>query len=121
MGHYRKKQYKKKPIDLWLQRDLDYEIQHTLKIFDTYEDLDIFEEDFTETIMTKEPLIVRQLREEEIHGKLPIWMIDSETEKSLSSLIIDLTIHSKIQKISIPSFSDNEEIYNRATKILDSL
>ena len=121
MGHYKKKQYKKKPIDLWLQRDFEYEMQEAIKVYDSYEDLDIFEEELLQTTMTKEPLIIRQLRNEERHGKLPLLIIDPNKEQTLRSLIIDLTIHMKIQTTSIMSLPDNEEIYNRATKIIDSL
>ena len=121
MGHYKKKQYKKKPIDFWLQRDFNFEIQEALKIYDSYEDHDIFEEEYIQTTMTEEPLIIRQLRNEEYQGKLPLIMIDPNQEPTLRSLIIDLTIHMKIQTTSITSLPDYEEIYNRATKTIDSL
>jgi hypothetical protein len=83
MGRYRRKAYKKKQIDPHHQWDFNEEIQEEIDIFSCEDDFpDLYEDEETLTWYYDEPDIVKQLREEERNGKLPILIPDDEeTEK----------------------------------------
>ena len=83
MGRYQRKPYKKQQVDIYHHKAIEDEIEDELDIF--------FEQDKEESILfldkepmlfSDEPTIVRQLREEELQGKLPMWLADFNKEKS---------------------------------------
>jgi len=79
MGRYRRKPYKKRQIDPWHEWDLEEEIQEEIDIFSSENDFsDLYGEDETLPGYFDEPDIVKQLREEERIGKLPILPPENE-------------------------------------------
>jgi hypothetical protein len=122
MGHYKKKQYKKKSMDPLLQKNIIHEIQEALEDYVLYEyPLDIIEEELPETTMLEKPLIIKELREEEQQGLLPTWMLDPTDDSWLDTFIIDLEIHAKQQHTTIPPIQNHEKTYQQAKKIADLL
>jgi hypothetical protein len=122
MGHYKKKQYKKKSMDPWLQKNITYEIQEALEDYILLDDpLDIIEEKLPETTMVEKPSIIKELREEELQGLLPTWMLDPTDNSWLDTFLIDLEIHTKQQNMAIRPILDYEKTYQRAKKIADLL
>jgi hypothetical protein len=122
MGHYRKKEYKKKSVNNWLHRDYTFEIQEALDTYDTIEDSsEIFGAELTRATMPSPPLIVHELREEERMGSLPTWMVDPDAIHSLDTFLIDLAIRTKMENSSIPPIRDEEYTYKQAKKIADLL
>jgi len=82
MGRYQKKPYKKQQVDVYHHKAIEDEIEDELDIF--------FDQDKEESILflneepmlfSDEPAIVRQLREEELQGKLPMWLTDFNKEE----------------------------------------
>ena len=73
MGRYRRKPYKKKQIDSRHKWDLTEEIEEEVDIYAIDDDFpELYAEEETLSENLDEPDIVKQLREEERLGKLPI-------------------------------------------------
>ena len=87
MGRYQKKPYKKQQLDIYHQKEIEDEIEDELDLFinQGQEESVLFldEEPF---LFDDEPEIVKQLREEELQGKLPLWLADFNKEKNDESL-----------------------------------
>jgi hypothetical protein len=122
MGHYKKKEYKKKPIDSWLQNTYDYQIQEALDDYSIFDDpIDVIEEEIPQTTMLEKPVIVQELLEEERQGILPTWMIDPADESWIDSLLVDLAIHTKQHTTQMNPIHNYEKTYKKAKKISDLL
>ena len=121
MGHYKKKEYKKRSFDSWLKRNMAYEIQETFDTFDMMDEpIDIIDAE-PKITMVDRPLIVKKLREEEREGLLPTWMLDPNDDAWLDTFFIDLVIHTKQQNTTISPIQDYEKTYQEAKKISDLL
>ena len=124
MGHYRKKPYKKKSIDL----------MHNRKLFDDYlEDINVnseqdnfFNEDeilLDETKILDEPEIVTTLRKEELEGKLPVLLYESlygEQETTFEKNIQELELHESFKNATLQK-KDIEETFLLAKKSLEKV
>ncbi len=88
MGRYRKKAYKKQQIDIYHHKAIEDEIEDELDLFfDQNEEESVLFLDEEPLLFNDEPPIVKQLREEELQGKLPLWLADfnkKETDDTLS-------------------------------------
>ena len=83
MGRYRKKPYKKQQIDIYHHKAIEDEIEDELDLFyDQNKEESILFLDEEPMFLDDEPRIVKQLREEELQGKLPMWLADFNKEKS---------------------------------------
>jgi hypothetical protein len=83
MGRYQRKPYKKQKLDIYHQKSIEDEIEDELDIFfnqEQEESILFFDEE--PMLFKDEPSIVKQLREEELQGKLPMWLADFNKEKS---------------------------------------
>jgi hypothetical protein len=123
MGHYRKKPYKKKSLD----------IEHTKKLLDDYithidgdEEEDFFSEDellVDETRILEEPEIVTTLRKEELEGKLPVLLYESlygESESSKKQNIKEMQLQESFTNASLRK-KDIEETLVLAKKSLEKV
>jgi hypothetical protein len=95
MGHYRKKQYKKKSLDTFSNIDVFRDYLNELKsneykdlfedpyAFDykdnTYSDNSLIDE-HSPKLIVDEPEIVTQLKKEEQNGTLPVWLLSKNEE-----------------------------------------
>ncbi len=83
MGRYQKKPYKKQQLDIYDQKAIEDEIEDELDLFINQEQgesiLFLDEEPF---LFKDEPEIVKQLRQEEFQGKLPMWLADFDKENN---------------------------------------
>jgi hypothetical protein len=83
MGRYQKKPYKKQQFDIYNQKAIEDEVEDELDLFinQKQEESILFldEEPF---LFNDEPEIVKQLREEELQGKLPMWLADFDKENN---------------------------------------
>ena len=107
MGRYQKKPYKKQQLDIYHQKAIEDEIEDELDLFINKEQeesvLFLNEEPF---LFGDEPEIVKQLREEELQGKLPLWLADFDKENNDESLsekqyTTEKTIHDQKKTFSI--------------------
>lgn len=120
MGHYQKKPYKKYSLDPY--NDIDIEREYLDAI---YEDKDYFddqdEHDFQETTLLNEPEIVKQLRQEELEGKLPLHLIDRSEE--IMTTMTHSTPQNSIESTNLQRNSPRsyEECYEMARKTLKNL
>ena len=81
MGRYQKKPYKKQQIDIYHQKSIEDEIQDELDLFfDKGQEESVLFLDEEPMLFGDEPEIVKQLREEELQGKLPLWFADFNKE-----------------------------------------
>ncbi|MFO8077147.1 MAG: hypothetical protein R6U21_00690 [Thermoplasmatota archaeon] len=131
MGRYRRKPYKKRQIDPWHEWDLEEEIQEEIDIFSSENDFpELYEEDETLPDYFDEPDIVKQLREEERIGKLPIIPPEDEhTEKEEQLIDYDLPEFkeyippstSSDEKPSTEKITSYNDAYKLAKKALENL
>jgi hypothetical protein len=120
MGHYQKKPYKKHSLDPYNDIDIEREYLDAL-----YDDEDYFddqdEHDSKETALLNEPEIVRQLRQEELEGTLPLHLIDL-SEDAMTTMTLSSPLDSiekrNLQRISPQSY---EECFEIAKKTLKNL
>ncbi|MDG6218307.1 MAG: hypothetical protein QCI00_02585 [Candidatus Thermoplasmatota archaeon] len=87
MGRYQRKPHKKQRMDFYLHRLKKDEIKDELDLFfnKTQEESILFLNE--EPMLFKdEPDIVKELREEELHGRLPLWLADFKEEKNNDSI-----------------------------------
>jgi len=120
MGHYQKKPYKKHSLDPYNDIDIEREYLDAFNDDEDYFD-DQDEHDFQETTLLNEPEIVRQLRQEELEGKLPLHLIDLSEEVMTTmthSSPLDNIEKTDFQRISPRSY---EECYEIAKKTLKNL
>jgi len=83
MGRYRKKPYKKQQIDIYHHKAIEDEIEDEMDLFfDQNKEESVLFLDEEPPLFDDEPEIVKQLREEEIQGKLPLWLADFNEEKT---------------------------------------
>lgn len=78
-----RKPYKKQRFDKYHQKGIEEEIENELDLFfnqDTEESVLFFDEE--PNLFNDEPKIVKQLRQEELQGKLPLWLADFNEENS---------------------------------------
>lgn len=87
MGRYRKKPYKKQQTDIYHHKAIEDEIEDELDLFyDQNKEESILFLDEEPMFLDDEPRIVKQLREEELQGKLPMWLADFNKEKSSDTI-----------------------------------
>jgi len=123
MGHYRKKPYKKKSL----------EIERTRKLLDDYiahidgdEEEDFFSEDellVDETRILDEPEIVTTLRKEELEGKLPVLLYESiygEPDSSKDKNIQEMQLQEPFIDVALQK-KDIEETFLLAKKALEKV
>ena len=82
-----RKPYKKQKFDKYHQKGIEEEIENELDIFyhqDPEESILFLNEE--PNLFNDEPKIVKQLRQEEIQGKLPMWLADFNKENSNDTL-----------------------------------
>ncbi|MBS3749621.1 MAG: hypothetical protein KGY65_06725 [Candidatus Thermoplasmatota archaeon] len=83
MGRYRKKPYKKQQMDIYHHKAIEDEIEDELDLFyDQNQEGSVLFFDEEPMFLDDEPRIVKQLREEELQGKLPMWLADFNKEKN---------------------------------------
>ena len=78
-----RKPYKKQKFDKYHLKGIEEEIEDELDIFynqDQEESVLFLDEE--PMFLDDEPRIVKQLREEELQGKLPMWLADFNKEKN---------------------------------------
>jgi hypothetical protein len=81
MGRYRKKPYKKQQIDIYYYKSIEDEIEDELDLFfNPNQEESVLFLDEEPLLFSDEPEIVKQLREEELQGKLPMWLADFNKE-----------------------------------------
>jgi len=115
MGHYRRKPYKKKSMQDYIDIDMHQEID--IHQFDDIID-DIFYED--DSIFNEEPDIVKELREEERQGKL-VATLPVPPLKNLYSLnmqFTDLSIEPDLMQRP-KNYSDAYQLAKKALKQVD--
>lgn len=87
MGRYKRKPYKKQRMDFYHHKAIEDEIEDEVESF--------FNQDQEESILflneeplflDDEPEIVKQLRHEELNGKLPLWLADFNKENTDNSI-----------------------------------
>ena len=109
MGHYKRKQYKKKSIDLFHQQEMIEDHISNLE----YSEEEIFEDEVLsemETTLMDEPDIVKQLRQEELEGKLPIFLYPSKENEPKTTQITEES--NKIENLPIdePKFNYDDTL-----------
>jgi hypothetical protein len=83
MGRYRKKPYKKQQMDIYHHKAIEDEIEDELDLFyDQNQEESVLFLNEEPMLLDDEPRIVKQLREEELKGKLPMWLADFNKEKN---------------------------------------
>lgn len=83
MGRYQRKPHKKQRMDFYHHQLIKDEIKDELDSFfnKTQEESILFLNE--EPMLFKdEPDIVKELREEELHGRLPLWLADFNEEEN---------------------------------------
>jgi len=87
MGRYRKKPYKKQQMDIYHHKAIGDEIEDELDLFyDQNQKESVLFLDEEPMLFDDEPRIVKQLREEELQGKLPMWLADFNKEKDSDTI-----------------------------------
>lgn len=87
MGQYKRKPHKKQRMDFYHHQLKKDEIKDELDLFfnKTQEESILFLNE--EPMLFKdEPDIVKELREEELHGRLPLWLADFKEEENNDSI-----------------------------------
>lgn len=83
MGRYQRKPYKKQQLDIYHQKEIEDEIEDELDLFiNQGQEESVLFLDEEPMLFDDEPEIVKQLREEELQGKLPLWLADFNKEIS---------------------------------------
>lgn len=120
MGHYSRKPYKKHTHDPFNDIDIKREYFDALN-----EDEDPFDNQFTyeseETRFIDEPDIVRQLRQEELEGTLPLYLLDLSEEVMTTMTNTPNLDGNHIGVKTIGSPRSYQECYELAKKTLKTL
>ena len=120
MGHYHKKPYKKQSLNRDSLFDLKKEVIEEMdRDFDMDDDYFFNEDELT--MMFDEPEIVKQLRREELEGKLPLWVLsefDNHKDDRVYKSVMKKTTQSiKTQnKTKIESYDQLLEIARNSFK-----
>ncbi len=83
MGRYKRKPHKKQRVDYYHHKKVQDEIENELDIFfNKKQDESVLFLSEEPMLFEDEPSIVKELRDEELNGKLPMWLADFNKEEN---------------------------------------
>jgi hypothetical protein len=107
MGRYKRKPHKKQRVDYYHHKKVQDEIEDELDIFfNKKQDESVLFLSDGPMLFEDEPSIVKQLRNEELNGKLPMWLADFNKEEN------DETV-SETPDSTKDTFSKDSELNNQ--------